>query len=303
MVLGVYDRAYILGITPITPIHMGVGRAGGVVDLPVQRDGLEHPTIYASSLKGSFKSFFWQGKGEMARCLFGPEPGDGDEKYASPVSFMDAVLAFIPVREASGGIVFATSPLALGRVLDYVLVAESAGMNGNLSGKLESFMENVSGVGDGEVLLAEGGNGTVFIGGQEFKAVKCGGCDWGVLKWLTGFTSNALSGFRERVAVFSEKDYRTIVERALIRLTRVRLDKKKKTVEGGALWTEEYVPQGTVFVSTVLCSGVRAKGVKFCGDGKFEEYLKSLLGTKYLVIGGKESTGKGVVKLSWYRGA
>lgn len=294
--MGVYDEAFLLGISPVTPLHMGMGRAGGVVDLPVQRDSLGLPIIYASSLKGAFKSFLWAEDRGLARCLFGPEPNE-DEKYASPVSFLDAVLALIPVREASGGLVMATSPLSLGRVDDYLelMGAVKGGVEG-FSESIRGVVEKASGLGRGKALAAGWSpEGSLFVGGRRFEVKACGECG---LEWLGGLVVGSLARYSGRVLVFSEEDFRDIVEGALIRLTRVRVERERKTVKKGGLWTEEYVPQGSLFVSAALCSSRRASGAPACG-GRYGEYLGTLRGVRFLVVGGNESTGKGVVRLSW----
>ena len=84
-----------------THIHPGAGRALGIVDLPVARDSLGYPLIFASEVKGALKilclrSLCRDANGRLlvdsegrARCsesegcklcccLFGPEPGEAD---------------------------------------------------------------------------------------------------------------------------------------------------------------------------------------------------------------------------------
>jgi CRISPR-associated protein Cmr4 len=49
-----------------------------------------------------------------------------------------------------------------------------------------------------------------------------------------------------------------LVRRSLLVQTRVRLDYRRKTVASGGLWEEEYVPQFTIFVTVLFCTGVKA---------------------------------------------
>ena len=78
----------------VTPLHPGAGRVPGVVDLPVQRDPMGYPMLYASSLKGALKAecarrsdvncFKDDGridcdKCKLCCCLFGGEPGEASE--------------------------------------------------------------------------------------------------------------------------------------------------------------------------------------------------------------------------------
>jgi CRISPR-associated protein Cmr4 len=75
--LAPYDSSDLVLIESVTNIHPGIGRFGGVIDMPVQRDHLGYPVIYASSLKGSLKSALFNVagnesvKGEV-KLLLGP---------------------------------------------------------------------------------------------------------------------------------------------------------------------------------------------------------------------------------------
>ncbi|MGC8988418.1 MAG: type III-B CRISPR module RAMP protein Cmr4, partial [Infirmifilum sp.] len=69
---------------------------------------------------------------------------------------------------------------------------------------------------------------------------------------------------------------------------RVRLDKERKTVNAGP-WSEEYLPMETVLVSLVLCR-IR-EGKDPCDD------LRKALHGRAIFVGGKESIGRGLVKL------
>ncbi|BES81698.1 hypothetical protein PABY_12650 [Pyrodictium abyssi] len=92
-----------------------------------------------------------------------------------------------------------------------------------------------------------------------------------------------------------------IIERALIRLTRVRLSRTTKTVTTGSLWTEEYIPHITLFVGYI--ADTKYEG-KYCGNRDIQDAvneLKNIMGASdniiNLVIGGKESIGKGLLRL------
>jgi CRISPR/Cas system CMR subunit Cmr4 (Cas7 group RAMP superfamily) len=44
------------------------------------------------------------------------------------------------------------------------------------------------------------------------------------------------------------------LERSLVKVTRIRLDRGTKVVERGGLWSEEYIPHGSVFFTAFLYS-------------------------------------------------
>ena len=110
-----YLLSDLIVLRAVTPVHAGVGRAGGVVDLPVQRDEYGYPCIYSSSLKGALKAGLLQaflkslggGSGAYHRALMavqallGPEPEEG-ESFESSVALLDAYLFAMPVRSLRG---------------------------------------------------------------------------------------------------------------------------------------------------------------------------------------------------------
>ena len=98
----------------LTPLHIGIGRAPGAVDLPIARDSFGYPFIPGSSIKGSVKSFClreWTSKLTKVQqkdlwdnpCLryFGWDlrlnEAGAEEAYLSPRSFTDAFLFLLPV--------------------------------------------------------------------------------------------------------------------------------------------------------------------------------------------------------------
>jgi len=48
--------AKLILLESLTPLHPGSGRGSAYVDLPVQRDEFDFPTIWSSSLKGALRS-------------------------------------------------------------------------------------------------------------------------------------------------------------------------------------------------------------------------------------------------------
>ncbi|MGC9069534.1 MAG: type III-B CRISPR module RAMP protein Cmr4 [Thermoprotei archaeon] len=97
---GYYENADLIFIKAITNLHVGTGKGGETVDLPIQRDSFGFPMIYSSSLKGAIKSYIYHKyNNDVAEVLLGPdEAGD----FASPVSITDAYLLAFPARSLRG---------------------------------------------------------------------------------------------------------------------------------------------------------------------------------------------------------
>ncbi|MDJ0270642.1 MAG: type III-B CRISPR module RAMP protein Cmr4 [Aigarchaeota archaeon] len=132
-VISPYEASEIVLLKSLTNLHPGVGRAGGIVDLPVQKDNLGFPIIYSSSLKGVLKSALWQFDRNAAITLFGPDLED-EEKFTSAVAILDAFTLVFPVRSLEGVYAYVTSPLLLNRFNELL----------NMIGIEYNYMQNLS---------------------------------------------------------------------------------------------------------------------------------------------------------------
>ncbi|MFN7106133.1 MAG: type III-B CRISPR module RAMP protein Cmr4 [Pyrobaculum sp.] len=289
----VYTTASLLVVEAVTNLHVGVGRSGATVDLPIQRDEHGFPTIYASSLKGALKTatlwaYLKTGKDldkarRVANILFGPDP-EPEEAFESSVAILDAVLAAIPARSLKGVYAYVTSPYLVGRVLDYMRLTSSQPLP-DLTQKLSKL----------------GGDGCVCIGNcDEVKVKEVEGkvvlmeefwlnCEGGVTFSEEEKKLLTLGGRLEKpLLVLGDDVAREVVNRALIKMARVRISRSTKTVEKGGLWSEEYVPARTRFVTAALfkrppVSKLLVVGIKGEGQDKGERqelddamYLKAL---------------------------
>ncbi len=321
----------LLGIA-VDPIHAGAGRAPGVVDLPVQRDALGYPIVYASSVKGALKTLcakelncsiesddrgriLCSNNCSLCCCLFGPEPGEGD-KGAGRLAILDLVPLALPAPSAEYGFVYITSPVLISRallVLEAVAVRLQDGdQNAEnvakaLRGLLEKLQEKARNLPSGEVAVVDGGifkGGAVTVGAtpltvREKVSVEKRDELEKALSRLGGLAGELL----RRLVVSSSQDGPVLVERALLRVTRVALRRDRKTVMTGALWTEEYLPYGTVFLTAVIDTGFKNE---YCDkanvDDPLGELRKKVLKEKdkdgrfYVIVGGKETVGKGLIK-------
>lgn len=297
LVVSPYESADLVLIKAITNLHPGIGRVGEIIDLPVQKDNLGFPIIYSSSLKGALKSAFWHLNKDLARALFGPEPEEG-EKFTSAIAIPDAFVVTFPVRSLEGVYAFATSPLLLYRFSEYARIVdmnfsyvnELSKLSVNdgkcyTSRKAEEILKlNVEGMKD-RLLINEEINVELNIGkSTEIEELE------------------KLFGIEEgRLILLSNNNALRAMERSLVRVTRIKVDREKKTAERGMLWTEEYIPRDTVFVSTFLYSKAKSEKEKELQENasavkkKFRELLGGL--RHYLIIGGNETIGRGIIKL------
>jgi CRISPR-associated protein Cmr4 len=300
----VYGRCRVFLGAAVTPVHVGIGRSPGAVDLPVARDGFGVPFIPASSLKGSTKSLCFNLMDQrLCERIYGwdirisgaapPEP------YISPTAFTDALLLLYPVRVERGdnvGFAYATSLLQLRRLLDILELCRAS--RGDAS-CLES-------VGDLVMLGASSGctgsAGTIYINNVELDPCKYVYLDQHnerarLLLEQVERIGVALAGHVASGGIYVVLDdelFREIVEAGLIRQTRVSLDPATKTVRTGALWSEEYISQGAVFAYATLFRDSN----NIPADEAEERHINLLsMANNYLVIGGKETIGRGIIRL------
>ena len=266
-----------LFIYALTPLHAGAGRfgaAGGVVDLPIQRDEFDFPTIWSSSLKGVLRSNFQlkarstQNPEERVACeafvraTFGPEPASPEvSEYSSALSVLDARLLMVPARSLKGVWVYLTSPHLLNYYKVYLEIAseynrkagERAKSLGDLIKKIEERFrelganaERTALVSDELCVIGVDQRRVVVLNEEEFSAELMEELN----KQLWALLPDGLE--RRSLVVVTDNAVKRLVRRSLIIQPRIRLNYERKTVEQGGLWDEEYLPQRTLMVSLVI---------------------------------------------------
>jgi CRISPR-associated protein Cmr4 len=126
-----------------------------------------------------------------------------------------------------------------------------------------------------------------------------------IAKWLADHafpSGDEYKYFRNKVqrslVILPEDDFRDFTQFATEVVTRIRIDQEKKTVAGGALWSEEHLPSDTLLYAPLYASRPRTdkspNGLKTAeGVLKFVRDLK----LDRIQLGGDETVGRGIVKL------
>lgn len=297
----------------VSSIHPGAGRSPGIVDLPVIRDPMGYFYIPGSELKGALKTTAAIAhkdsciNGEkinckecrLVCCLLGGEVGEGHEA-PSRLSIGDLYPLLIPVPSLSHGFLYATSPILVSRAKALLNVASQDTIR-RLIVWLEKGVEKLESGAD-VILMGAGNDRQLYItltGVQPKNVTEK--LEKGVVDVLANihpvYKLHSLEG---NTVIVSDALLPMIIERALIRLTRVRLSRTTKTVTTGSLWTEEYIPHMTLFVGYIADTKYESK---YCNHDIQDAVntLKNIMGASgniiNLVIGGKESVGKGLLRL------
>jgi CRISPR-associated protein Cmr4 len=294
-----FDRAAILFLYTETPLHAGSGTSLGIVDLPIQRERTTgYPMIQASGLKGCLRDAV-NGDAPKLKLVFGPDTGRGEEpsEHAGALSVGDARILLFPVRSLIGVFAWVTCPNVLAR---FKREAEMTGlsMSWNLIGPKD---DGTALVADGSILIA---NGKVVLEEFAFTAqthseVKA------IADWLK---QNALPAGSEydywqdtlekRLVILPENAFRDFVQLSTEVIARVRIDDTKKTVERGALWTEEHLPSETLLYATLFASKPRVQNPPsdLQDAAAVLNFVKNAVDGKRLQLGGDATVGRGIVK-------
>jgi CRISPR-associated protein Cmr4 len=285
-----YEHAKLLFIRALTSIHVGIGRTEGYhVDLPIQRDEFGYPTIWASSLKGAVKANI---SVNQVKKYLGSEP-DEKETYPSSISITDAKLLMIPGRVLEGVWTYVTTTQLLENLEKYVNIYNEVNKTNPL---------NLS-------ILKPTGNakytrlGRIFVNEYELEVdakdtLPSNFLDQSGLKSI--LPNEIVSNITSRgLLIVSEANNLglNLVNKSILIQYRVRLKRGEKTVETGP-WSEEYLPMETVFVSLVLCRDFKdkEKNITISPMDVCKEFTSTLNG-KSLYLGGKETIGRGLVKI------
>lgn len=278
-----------LVIKSITPIHIGSGESSREVDQPVVRDGLGIPYIPSSGLKGAIKASLPDG----LKSLLGSEP-DASSTIPSKVKFYDAYPVIFPVRSLRNLYCFVSSPYLLRWFLD---IREFL----NTGNKDEyNFANIIMNIDSNVAYSIDPGLFSLDILSQKFMGMAMFNEEFFQLKRLDSsefnkFLDKFLGLDREsirRVVLLSDDVIQRMINSSLLRVTRVRLEGHTKKVKEHALWSEEYIPRSTYFISYIESRELNSQ--------KFNEILNDIDG-KLLFLGGLETIGRGLVKLKVVR--
>lgn len=304
---GSYDRALLYLIQCVSPLHVGSGESHeGFVDIPIQRDHLGFPVIWSSSLKGAIRNAFRnlvkdnEKDTKIENEIFGPDTSDSStDMHASAVLIMDANLLLMPVRSLYGLFAFCTHPYLLKQLYEKLSILHKGN---DLLTKLESFINVNKGkvicssktiVKDDKIILKEEEIGNVQEN-QEFRNI------------FEKLLPNGIK-FKEDILdrlVMLNDNYADIIKRSTIIQPRIKLNYKTKHVEGVALWTEEVLPELSILSTLMLIRGSRRNS-----NMKSEQIIQKLAETFsknknsnpdqfYIVLGGRETLGRGIIKFN-----
>lgn len=274
----------------LSALHVGVGQAIGVVDLPIMRARASNlPIVPGSALKGVLRDEF--AGHDKQNTLFGPdEIKDDKSAHAGAIAFGDAQLLILPVRALAGVTAFVTCPFVLNQ---YRRDLQRAGVTALPELPVPSIeggvitQDSVIRMNDAKVVLEDldipvrtGADGWAKLIAQR---LHCNDAQWQKL-------------FAERFIVIADDLFSFLADTATEIRARIRIDDEKGTVQRGALWYEENLPAETVLWGMLAFSPAR-DGSQEGANTLAQTFTQHLGGERTVQIGGKATVGRGLVRI------
>lgn len=277
----------------LSPLHCGTGHAIGGIDLPIAREkATKIPLVPGSSLKGVLRARGGGGADKATHtAAFGLDTQNAAE-HAGALQFSDLRLTLLPVRSFRGTFAWVTSPYLLTR---FARDAREAGLTsvpklpGAPGGVDKALVTKDS------IVIDE--KKKVVMEDFDFDAsasVEATSIAAWFAKQVLLDDDGEVARFARRFAIVSDEVMAQLLETGMEIATRVRLNAETKTVEKGALWTEEALPVESVLTGLIACTPVTR-----APPATAEELLKyaEKLAERAVQVGGKASVGRGVCRL------
>lgn len=311
-----YKEKRLLFLIAETPVHVGSGSEVGIVDLPIQRERYtDFPKIESSSLKGCIREAFENSNKEISiennkakvndksniNIIFGPE---GEETHSGAMALTDAKILLFPVKSLKGVFAWITCPFVLERFKKDLEMIGINDFNFNFLPNTVPQQSNI--LINSNVVLEE----FTFNVTEENSTQQI--ADWFAKKLFNTTDNNSnpykfwLDKMKKDIVILPDDDFKQFVKTSTEVITRTKIDNTTGTVQSGALWTEEYLPQDTILYSLAMFTTPKVeqekqKGIFKGRNAEDEAKLVSQFFEKGLPeviqIGGNQTIGKGFMRV------
>lgn len=334
----------LLGLHALTSLHPGAGTALGTVDLPIQRERhTDWPNIAGSAQKGILRDLLR----EQRKINHNDDPHNGNDssqtpprsrrrkadeeadveaifgprntEHAGALSITDARLLAFPIRSLKGIFAWVTCPGVIERLQrDTSLLSDPLPDDVDLTELQKQGTEST----DFRAITSDhcpclidpAGSGSLLL--EEHRLEKVNGKSEPLAKWIAErlFPSGAhyqatRDRFVKQFIVVTDNDFTYFVRHCTEVSARIALDYETKTVTGGALFYQEFLPTESLFYSVILMNEARTRGKSDSG-GMYRDATQLLTilqecleNNEVLQIGGDETTGKGYCSARLYTNA
>lgn len=269
----------------LSALHVGTGQGMGTVDLPIARAKASNlPLIPGSGIKGVLRDSL-NLDAAQAKTLFGPN-NTLDPAHAGALAVGDAHLLLLPIRSFAGTVAFATCPFILrqykrdlGLQLDIPQVATNEAHLSNdsrlLLGRDQIALEDLD-------MIARNSQQTNAWAQAIAKALYPNDSDW-------------QAQICSRFVVLPDDTFSFLADTATEIRMRIKIDRTTRTVQQGALWSEENLPAESVLWGIMGISPSRnhhdndkRSAADVSADLKADEFN--------IQLGGKHTVGRGLCR-------
>jgi CRISPR-associated protein Cmr4 len=294
-----YFRA-LLGLRTLSPLHAGVLGGNHIIDRPIDREVHSGwPKVSSAALKGALREQGIARSGHAAN-LFGVEESvfedeNGNKQKvrygkAGLLSFTDARLLLFPVRSARGGWAWVSCPSVLRRFREEVGLAGYDVVQPAIAAFYQAFANAIN---DNAVYAGK----TLDLGGKLLLHHHVFGLDARLDKskleaWQKAMPLlSGLDDFSERLAIVSDENFTELTRLYTEVSTRNKIKDGTGATGGGALFTEEYLPEGALLYA-----------LSFSMPNSTHKEVAGMLDStpKTLQLAGNATLGKGQCVLSWH---
>ncbi len=284
-----------------TPLHVGASSGLSNIDLPIQRERTtQYPMIQGSSIKGRLRATARDSMKDatLFNVIFGPDSSTGDAiEHAGALITGDARILLFPVRSLSGIFAYTTSRDVLARFKRDFERTAPATLPWNVPATTNDVLVTTQ-----SKALA---NNTLVLEEFSFNARPELQVDH-IAAWLAEHALPDLNAdtywpekVRNALVILPEDDFRDFALYATEVVTRIRIDRETRTVESGALWTEEHLPPDTLLYVPIYATDARKNGkngVRLSGQNILQSARPT---SNYMQLGADETIGRGIVRLRW----
>lgn len=280
-----------------TPFYPGAERGVAQIDLPVQRNPITSiPHGRSTTIKGAIRNAIENANIGNSKMIF----GDADRTGAIDIG--NAEILLFPVRGNVELFWYTTSPhqlnmwikslsvlgkdvssleksleaikSSLNKKKNIGLVSDDCPYVGNKIILLDDVIISLEGLGDLSTIIEEIKEAIPKIPGYSYIKEK----------------------IRRNLVVVDDNTLQMLTNRGLYRVARIRLKPETKTVEAGALFFQELIPENTILFARIL------EAQRYQNDANVknavDDFKKWLQRNPLVFIAGDETTGKGQIRLS-----
>lgn len=268
----------------LSALHVGTGQGVGAVDLPIARAKASNlPLIPGSGIKGVLRDSL-NLDAAQAKTLFGPNNAL-DPAHAGALAVGDAHLLLLPIRSFAGTVAFATCPFILRQYQrDLGLSLDIPNTKSN-----EAYLSS-----DSCLLLDK----KIALEDLDIAADKSPQVDaWAqhIAQAVYPNDQDWQSELIKRVVVLPDDTFSFLADTATEIRMRIKIERTTRTVQIGALWSEENLPAETILWGIM---GISPSRNHRDGDKRSADEVSADLkaGVFNIQLGGKHTVGRGLCR-------